>query len=392
MIIIICLLIVLIIFSGFFSSAETILYLTEEYDVVNHSKKNMNKFQKILNNNEQYLSLILFANAIVNIFIAILTTNLSNSILFNIFFTAVVLILFGEIFPKRIGLMFYKRIFPFYFSILFELNKYLKFITKLLNFFIKPFGKIKKEEGDISYDEIRTVLFDGMRNNMFSETQVLLLLRLFSFSDYKAHDLMKPYTQIDYIVPEDHPDKIKKAFKNSPDYKFPVLSDDKNKIFGYIDFRDILHFYEQFDDDNDNYNILNFIQKPTIVYEEERFSTIIKKMVEKKEDYIFVVDEYFQFQGIIEFSFIVNYSLTTDIDKIAMIGKDVIVSGEISLDDLKYIYSIFLPDKFNNLNNFLHNLKKDIPRKNEILNYKNYRFKILNMEGNNITRVRISKV
>ena len=84
------LIVILLVFSAFFSSSETILYKVSEFDIEvskNYGKRSRPKradhIRVIKANEEEYLTFILFSNTIVNIVIDILCERLGHQYVFK---------------------------------------------------------------------------------------------------------------------------------------------------------------------------------------------------------------------------------------------------------------------------------------------------------------------
>ena len=150
----IVLLIILIFFSGFFSSAETALFSISRAKARHLAKEKRKAYQLISRMKEEphrLLTTILIGNNIVNVGASALATAItidvvsSNAVGIATGIMTLLILIFGEIFPKSIAmrnniLIAKMAIFPIYwFSIIFY-----PFIL-FLNFIPKVTGKIKRK-------------------------------------------------------------------------------------------------------------------------------------------------------------------------------------------------------------------------------------------------------
>ncbi|MCX8057989.1 MAG: CNNM domain-containing protein [Spirochaetes bacterium] len=330
----IILLIILISFSAFFSSSETVLYLVKDY-FFNKKSKNYSIYSFIKRNEENILPLILFSNTVVNIFIGLLTENIGYKLFptdTNIFIiiigSTIILLIFGEILPKKIGISLHKIIYPFNFFILYYLFIFLKNLNKIISFFLKPFFKIKKENNFIEQKEIILILNDAFKNNLINYYQYKLFLNVINTKNRLVKDIMIPYKYVLFINDSMNLNQIYSIFLREYNFFIPVYYPDKNFILGYIDKRDFINYINEEYGNISNllkinnekektiveYLIKKFIRKPEIIYEKANLSKVLDIIFNKGEEIIFVIDEYFQFSGIVFSNYLVNKILNVNLN------------------------------------------------------------------------------
>lgn len=400
--------VILLIFSAFFSSSETILFLAKDLGL----RKNKLKYKYIYENQEEFLTIILFSNTIINIFLGMIFEYYASNVLFNniniiyvILSTTFILLIFGEVLPKRLSLAFYKILYEKYFKILIFFEKGLKHINLFFDLIIKPFKKIKKEEQYFTYNETKSFLFDSYKNKIISDLEFYLFYRLFNLNKTKVSHLIIPYTRIKVFTLNKIENIIKNKFEIIINLKqdiIPIFDNNFENIIVAIEKKKLIKWYykiisyntDKYNKDTLVENILNknninkvnskntslkldnfkiddineIIVKPVFVYIEQQLDQVIKIFNENSCKFIFVVDQYFQFKGIIRYSDIQNYFLTLDIKNTA---REFEINPAISNEELKYYYNISLPTKYKNLHQFLLPfLMKD----KKIVKYKKFTF------------------
>lgn len=109
-----CVLVVLLLFSAFFSSAETALTTVNKIrlrTLVEEENKKAIVLNNVLNNSRKMLSTVLIGNNIVNIAASSIATIFTQSLLSDIFISVgvgiltLLIIIFGEIVPKTVASM-----------------------------------------------------------------------------------------------------------------------------------------------------------------------------------------------------------------------------------------------------------------------------------------------
>ena len=168
-----CILFVLLLFSAFFSSAETALTTFSKVRLrmlVDDGNKKAIVLDKVLSNSRKMLSTVLIGNNIVNIAASSLTTVLAQHIFdVNIVVSicvgvlTLVIIIFGEIIPKTvatlhaesIALSYAKPIKFFMFiltPVIFVLNLFSSFLLKIFRV------NVNLNSAAITEDELRTIV------------------------------------------------------------------------------------------------------------------------------------------------------------------------------------------------------------------------------------------
>ena len=117
----------LILFSAFFSSAETALLSISRIKLAHQAKKKNKKaviLSAILDRPEEFFSTILIGNTIIGVALAALGFAVAEKLfpdlgeLVAIIAVTVLLVVFGDALPKRIGLLFGERLAPLHALIL----------------------------------------------------------------------------------------------------------------------------------------------------------------------------------------------------------------------------------------------------------------------------------
>lgn len=255
MIIKILLLSCLIIINGIFSATEIAFLSLNKYELNKEIKKDNKKAGKILsllNDSSTFLSSIQisitlsgflasafaaesFASELSDILdIKLLNTNVLIIIITLIlsYFTLV----FGELIPKKIGLVYSKKIsFAMVNTINLIIVIFKPFIIILkssVNFFIKIL-KIKQSK-EIDEDNIKNNIVDAT----LEDFEKYLLLNIFEFNDTTVKEIMTKYENtitIDINTTKEEMLKILKKYKYT---RYPITKD--NNIIGLLNIKDLV--------------------------------------------------------------------------------------------------------------------------------------------------------
>ncbi len=389
MILLIIILIILLILSAYFSSTETIFYLSEE--------KIKKRYIKV--NYENFLIFILISNTLVNIFIGIISEKIfsekifkDSSIIYSIFLTTSILLFFGEIVPKRLALFLHGKFSSYFLFIMQKWIDFIKFFEKTIDFLIFPIKKIEKEDRIFSVLEIKKVLDDGIKKGYFNSVHASVVSNLISqsFSNIKEHIIH--YSDLPDININSDFQKVFDSFKQYNLKNIPVVSLNKKDIFGYISKTDFINQIVEGEINKDNFNIKNIIKPLEMIYEFESIEFCIRRFIETNSTILGVYDEHFQYCGIIDYYKLID-DLLFNISFNYNSKLPIVLNPNISCRSLYYNYNIDFDEVDFDLNliDLILNKLGKIPQTGDYIFYKDYEISILKMKNKKILLVEISK-
>jgi len=250
----IVLIILLILISGYFSSAETAMATVNRIRIMSLSE-NGNKRAKrvlyILDHFDQALTTILIGNNITHIACAS-TATLFVSKLWGVsavtaatFVTTLVVFLFAEMLPKRVAkaasepyallvsgsLIFFMKI----------LSPVARVFSALGRFVGKPFRK-QVEPPTVSEDELYDIIETVATEGVIDEEKTELVQSALEFSDTSAFDILTPWDQVVKVSVAMNQAQVLEAIKNNVHSRLPVV-DEQNKPVGMLQIRKYLKAY-----------------------------------------------------------------------------------------------------------------------------------------------------
>jgi putative hemolysin len=306
----------------------------------------------------------------------------------------------GELVPKTIALNNAENIAILFAQALNILTKIAYPVIQLLavstKIFIKLFRIKENANPPVTEEELKMLIEQGASFGSIEKKESELLKRIFKFGDRKANAIMTQKNDVVWIDINDTIENIKKkVFEN--DYSlYPVFENSLDNVLGVIAAKD---FYKQI---NDLSEIKSLIKEPLYVVDTFSAYRILEILKEHKNYNALVIDEYGVFQGIITLRDIVE-NIIGDITKRDEVKKDNIikradgsflVDGDTLLDDLAERIAIGIPEGDENyitLAGFIVHTVKKIPDTGEKFVIGNYTYEVVDMDGNRIDKLLISK-
>ena len=348
----IAILILLLILSAFFSSAETAFNCANEIrlkSLAEDGNKRAKAVLKILDNYSKLISGILIGNNIVNIVASSLTTTLALLSGFSFAVSiatgalTIIILLCGEIIPKNWAkikadkiVLFYAYFFRIYLTlftpVIFLFDKTALILMKILRI------NTKDDAPSITEGELRTILDTSHEDGVIEEKEKDMIINLFDLSDSKARDIMIP--RIDMVMVSENATyrEILNVFKENMYTRLPVYRDTKEHVIGIINIKDFL-----FVKNPDKFKIEDYLREPYYTYEYKNTSDLLTQMRLSSNNIAIVLNEYGDAEGMITLEDLLEEIVGEirdeyDTDEEELIEKvsdnEYIVQGNLKLDDI----------------------------------------------------------
>lgn len=302
-------LLILLVLSGFFSSAETALTCTNKVRIrslAEDGNKKALRVQTILESYSKILSTILIGNNLVNIGASSLATTLTIRLCGSQFvgistglLTFLVLI-FGEIVPKtwagahadQIALAYSGaiRILMLLFTpVIWVVDNIAQGIIRLFHLGAKP------GEGSITEDELRTYVDVSHEEGVIESEEREFIYNVFDFSDSTAQEIMIPRIDMTAISSAATYEEIFTLFKKTMYTRIPVYEEENpDNIIGFIHMKDFL-----LTKDSPRFKVGKLLRKVHYTYERKKTSDLFVELREKATSLVIVLDEYGSAVGMI---------------------------------------------------------------------------------------------
>ena len=296
----IIILIVLILFSAYFSATETAFSSLNRIKLKNMAQDGNRRAKKTLLLCEKYdklLSTILIGNNIVNIMSTSIATALFVALLaekgvaVSTVVRTVVVLIFGEIVPKSMAKEVPEAFAMFsapYISLLMWILTPVSYFFTLLKGAIKAVLKIDSDEA-ITDRELLTMVEEAQKDGGIDEAESNLLISAIEFYDLEVSDILTPRVNVAAVDIEDDREAVKRAFRKTGFSRLPVYKETIDSIVGIINEKDF-HYTE---------DIKSIITPAVFVHENMKISKLLSLLQSKKSHLAIVTDEYGGTVGIV---------------------------------------------------------------------------------------------
>ena len=288
--------IALLLLSGFFSSSETSFFSLSKVRLRRRKIRRGSGFKYISNllkTPSTFLTTVLVGNEIVNISISVVVATLVYSLAKDVLsgrflpfcsmaVTVPVLLLFGDIIPKTIGLKFPEKIALFNSYPLYLFSTAITPLRHVLNsaakVFIRPFVKdpTKQPLDSVIIDEgiFRSMVDVGSREGAIEPGERDLIHRAFHLDDIYISQIMVPRDSI-VAVPLDIGEKaFMEIIETKKFSRYPVYKKGIDQITGFVHAKDLLRLGKSAHSKKP-LTIKSLLRKPTFVHESRNALSVL---------------------------------------------------------------------------------------------------------------------
>jgi len=303
--------IVLVMFSAFFSSSETAFSAVSKVRLRNMAENGDKRAEKAIYVSDRYdkaLSTILVGNNVVNIAASALSTLLFVSflgdavgtIVSTVVLTLVVLVC-GEVLPKNFAIENSEKICLSSASILIFLMMIFTPITFLLLKIRDLISAISKKNKDtekvptVTEDELKYIVESIEEEGVLEEQESELVQSALDFDEKTAYDILTPRVDMTAFEINDDPEEIRRLIIKERFSRIPVYKDSIDNIVGILHTRDYLEALLR--DETPDMNEL--IQPPYFIYRSKKLSALLADFKHKRLHIAVVTDDYGGTLGIV---------------------------------------------------------------------------------------------
>ncbi len=303
-------LILLLLFSAFFSASETGMMSINRYRLRHLARKDFpgaRATSKLLERPDRLLSVILIGNTFANILAGAVTTILASNffgdlgVLFSTIALTFVVLIFSETAPKTFAAIHPERVafrvawpLKYLLKILYPLVWFANSISNgILALFRVRVGSHRVEP--LSLEELTTLVHEA--SGKISSNYQKMLLRILDLEQVTVDDVMIPRTEIYGIDLKDEWPVILDRLLNCPYANVPLYRGSIDHVLGMLNLRKILIFLQKRSVNKDE--LLAVADKIYFVPEGAILNRQLLNFQQEDEEAGLVVDEYGDIQGLI---------------------------------------------------------------------------------------------
>lgn len=305
-------------------------------------------------------------------------------------------IIFGELIPKKFGLLRAEKIARFVAGPMNFLTMLMMPFVWLLsgttNLIFKLLNIKKASDTAVTEEEIKAMVAEGSEHGSIDEDEKEIIERVFHLGDRSITSLMTHRTDIEWLDMNDTVQDVKNKFEKIIYSTYPVCEESIDHIKGLVYIKDLLKASAG--------TKLSELYKPALfVPENNKAYQLLEKMKASKIHTAFIVNEYGTLEGMVT----INDILEAIVGEVPQTGQEEyeIVEREDGsfLVDAQIPFYDFLSyferadwmnegeHEFDTVAGFVLHELEHIPHAGETFEWKDFKFEILDMDGQRIDKI-----
>lgn len=404
-------LVILLLLSAFFSSAETALTTSNRIrmrTLAEDGDKRAATVLRITDDSGKMLSAILIGNNIVNLSASSIATSLAIKIWGSVgagiatgILTLLILI-FGEISPKTLATIHSEKISLAYSGVIAFLMKILTPVIFIINKLSMGFLMLLRVDPNagaqqMTEEELRTIVDVGKESGVIESEEHTMINNLFDFGDAQAKEVMVPRIDMTFAHIDSSYDELIQIFQEDKFTRLPVYEDTTDNVVGILNMKDLLLYK-----DKEHFSVRSVMREPYFTYEHKNTAELFMEMRKSSISLAVVLDEYGATAGLITLEDLLEeivgeirdeYDTDEEDSIIQLNDREYIVLGSTNLEDLcEEIGLNFTSEDYDTIGGYLIGLLDHLPEKNEIIiTDDDVLLRVEQMDKNRIEKIYIKK-
>lgn len=415
----------LVLLNGVFSMSEIALVSAKKYRLEQSAKKgnkNARRALALVNNPGRFFSTVQMGITLIAILTGVFSSdemqrNLQEQLanipwLYGkegpaavaIIVTAVtfVTIVFGELIPKRIGLLYPEKIASFMAAPMNVLSAitapFIWLLTKTNDLFLIIFGIKPDKDHRISEEEIRSIIQESTESGEVQEIERRIVERVFSLGDRRISELMTHRTKIVWLDIKEDAVALRKKISSEIHSIYPVCDGALDNLKGIVSIKDLFAKEVELS----SFILTKHLKKPLVLHDNTPAYRALEAFRANKLHYAIVVDEYGAIEGIVSMDDVLD-ALVGDVSETGQDEYQIVKRKDGTwLADAQYPYFELLhyfdlsddlhQNEFNTIGGLILDKLSRMPAVADTIEWQGYEFEIVDMDGLRIDKVLIKKI
>lgn len=413
----ILILVILLLLSAFFSSAETALTTVNKIrmrSLAEEKNKAAKRVLKLIEDPTKMLSAILICNNVVNLSASSLSTSYAFYICEKMGLSqnasigagvatgilTILILIFGEITPKNLATRYAEKLSLSYSRMVLFMTNLLTpviFIVNKISHFILWLMRVdtSKKVSAITEDELRTFVEVSHEEGVIESEERQMITNIVDFGDSLAKDVMIPRMDIAMVEANISYDELLREFTENKYARLPVYEETIDNIIGIINLKDFV-FYQG---DRNNLDIRTLMREAHMTYEYKNVAELFMEMQKESIPLTIVLDEYGALAGLITIEDLLEEIVgelrdeydDDEEDEIQQINdNEYILLGSANLADVDEMMDLQLESAdYDSIAGHLINVLEHFPEVGETAEDDVATYTVLEADGNRIDKIRM---
>lgn len=313
---------------------------------------------------------------------------------------SLIVLIFGEIVPKALGLSFPTRYVNTHSRIVVGVGRivypFVWLAGKISNGILKFYETKYLTELDLVYteEELRMMISRSHEEGQLNQVESELIDNVFNFVERMAKEVMVPRQDVECIFVEDGFEEAMKVVRSTSHTRYPLCLEDKDHIIGLVHIKDLMERPNQAMKD-----LRNIKRDILTVPEVMKLSTLLQYMRTRRIYQAIVVDEYGGMVGLVGLEDIIE-ELVGDIQDeheshlpatMSYSDGSFEFDGKVLVDEVSEMMDVNIEDSDSDtIGGYIFGLLERTPIVGDTVDAYGYIFEVIKMQGYRISRLRVT--
>ena len=306
-------------------------------------------------------------------------------------------IILGELVPKRLAIQNPEMIASRFARPMLLFTKLLapvvRFLSVSTNLVLRLIGIRPSNEPPVTEEEIHVLLDQGTQAGIFEEAEQDMVAGVFRLNDKRVYSLMTPRTEILWLHVRDTIDEILKKLAEGPYSRFPVCQGSLDNVLGIVKARELLTRSLA----GEAIHLKECLSPALFIPETTFASRALEIFKESNKELVLVIDEFGGVTGLLTINDVIE-EIVGDIE----IGEPQVtqrqdgswlLDGMLDIDEFKELFSLgILPneDDYETLAGFVMTSLGRIPHPADQFEWEGLRFEVVDMDARRVDKVLVT--
>ncbi|MFC5463004.1 hemolysin family protein [Massilia niabensis] len=318
-------------------------------------------------------------------------------------------IVLGELVPKRIAMAYPEAMATLIAPPLRVLSRIMSPFVKILSLtteaIVRLLGMGRHKEEAPTEEDITGMIKESTDAGVFEKTEYDIVSRALRLDDQHLKSLMTPRVDVTFVDLEDPRADNLERIAGSRYSRLPVCRGDRSHVVGFVHTRDLLAQAVRAGS-LDAIDIEGAVQEMLYVPESVSAMALLELFKKNNAELALIVDEYGDIQGMVTLTDVMS-ALVGDVtvigeehdpDAVQREDGSWLLDGGVALDRFRDLMgtSLSFPGEeagaYHTLAGFMLYQLGYIPRAADVVSWEEYRFEVVDMDGNRIDRLLVTHV
>jgi magnesium and cobalt transporter len=250
-----------------------------------------------------------------------------------------------------------------------------------------------------SRSDLLDVLKVARQNNVIDHEVLGILEGAVQVADKQVRDILIPATQMATVSVNESLKEVMHTIIKSAHSRFPVIGETKDDVLGILLAKDLLPELIK-EDNNGEIDLSKLIRPATFIPESKRLNVLLREFRENRNHMAIVLDEYGDVEGLVTIEDVLEeivgeiedeHDTAPDsfIRKIS--ERDYIIKALTPIEAFnRHFEAAFSEEEFDTIGGILMQKFGHLPKRNEVTNIDDFRFRIINADNRQIHLLRLT--